>query len=223
MTEAPTPSRTASDAVCSFGIIPPVMVPSSTRRWTSVVPSCSMSAPLWSSTPATSVRSNSRDAPTADAIAPAAVSALMLYDAPSAIPTPMGAMTGIAPMPTRSCSRLGSMWVGSPTRPRSAFWREPSLATIQCSMRVAPMRPHAWPVSPTALPPAREISLTSLLFTSPPSTISTTSIVRWSVTRRPSTKSDLICRSLSIRVICGPPPCTIMTFTPSERNNATSA
>lgn len=52
-------------------------------------------------TPATSVKSNSRCAFNAPAIAPAAVSALQLYVCPDSS-TPIGAITGTMPAPTRS-------------------------------------------------------------------------------------------------------------------------
>mmetsp|Transcript_8874 Transcript_8874/g.27883 ORF Transcript_8874/g.27883 Transcript_8874/m.27883 type:complete len:224 (+) Transcript_8874:957-1628(+) len=223
MTDAPTPAVTASHAVSSFGIIPPLIVPSATRRDTSSVHNDRISSPLRSRTPTTSVSSSNRAAPSAAATAPAAVSALMLYDWPSVTPTPIGAMTGMAPHATRSSSSAGRTCVGSPTSPRSARTLPPEASVVQCSRRVAPITPAAWPVRPTALPPARESALTSLLFTSPPSTISTTSIVRSSVTRRPSTKLDCTPKSFSIPEICGPPPCTITTLTPRRRSRTTSA
>lgn len=59
---------------------------------------------------------------------------------------PIGAMTGMAPQATRSCRSAGRMCVGSPTRPRSAFCLAPDSSVTQCSRRVAPIRPEAWPV-----------------------------------------------------------------------------
>mmetsp|Transcript_20242 Transcript_20242/g.54492 ORF Transcript_20242/g.54492 Transcript_20242/m.54492 type:complete len:208 (-) Transcript_20242:137-760(-) len=207
MTLAPTPPATASEAVSSLGIMPPLIVPSSTRRSTSSVPRASMRSPDLSRTPATSVRSRRRSAPRALATAPAAVSALMLYDDPSSIPTPIGAMTGMAPTVIRSSRMRASTRVGSPTRPRSALALAPDSSTTQCSICVAPMSPPpACPVRPTAFPPAREMAFTTLLFTRPPSTISTTSMVRSSVTRRPSTNLLSTLRSLSMAEIWGPPP-----------------
>ena len=49
---------------------------------------------------------------------------------------------------------------------------------------------------------------TICLLIEPVSTISTTSIAAWSVTRNPSMKVEGICSLESIAPICGPPPCT---------------
>ncbi len=53
------------------------------------------------------------------------------------------------------------------------------------------MKAPSWPVRPTALPPAWLMSSTTSLFTWPPSTISTTSMVSASVTRMPCTNVAL--------------------------------
>ena len=56
----------------------------------------------------------------------------------------------------------------------------------------ARIRSPSLPVRPTALPPWRLIRLTISLLTSPPSTISTTSMVSLSVTRMPSMNSAFL-------------------------------
>ena len=67
---------------------------------------------------------------------------------------------------------------------------------------------------PTALPPCALIAVTISLLTEPASTISTTSTVSRSVTRKPPLNSDLMLSRSSSEPICGPPPCTTMGFTP---------
>ncbi len=71
------------------------------------------------------------------------------------------------------------------------------------------------PVRPMALPPWRLIRLTMSLFTWPPRTISTTSMVCASVTRIPSMKWLSMDRRLSRSPICGPPPCTTTGLMPT--------
>src|SRR5204862_3573014 len=78
MTAPSTPPSTASRQVSSLGIIPPEIVPSLIRTLTCETVRFSRSLPSLSSTPGTSVSSSRRVAPTAAAMAPAAVSALIL-------------------------------------------------------------------------------------------------------------------------------------------------
>ena len=62
------------------------------------------------------------------------------------------------------------------------------------------------PVRPTALPPAWLMGSRRPLFTWPPSTISTTSMVSSSVTRMPWMNSPFLPTRVSMFSICGPPP-----------------
>ena len=84
------------------------------------------------------------------------------------------------------------------------------------------MNAPSLPVSPTALPPAWLIRVTISLFTVPPRTISTTSMVSASVTRMPCTNSPFLPRRLSTLSICGPPPCTTTGFMPTSLSSTTS-
>ena len=78
------------------------------------------------------------------------------------------------------------------------------------------------PVSPTARPPAWLMWETMALFTSPPSTISTTSMVSSSVTRIPPTNSLFLPIRVSHSPICGPPPCTTTGFIPTHLRSTMS-
>src|SRR4029453_18010063 len=73
-----TPDSTTAAQLSTFGIMPPEIVPSAISAGMSASVSSEISSPLPSSTPATSVRSKSRLALSAVAIAPAAVPALTL-------------------------------------------------------------------------------------------------------------------------------------------------
>ena len=84
------------------------------------------------------------------------------------------------------------------------------------------MRPLSLPDRPMPLPPARVIALTMDLLIEPASTISTTSTVSASVTRRPSMNSLLTARRSSMAPICGPPPCTTMGLMPTCFSSTTS-
>ena len=77
------------------------------------------------------------------------------------------------------------------------------------------IRPPSLPDRPIAVPPASLITLTMCLLIEPDSTISTTSTVSLSVTRRPSTNSLVTFRRSSILPICGPPPCTTTGWIPT--------
>ena len=80
--------------VSIFGIMPPESVPLFDISWASFNDRCSIIFCSLLRTPSTSVRSISLLASTAEAIAPAAVSALIL-NVSSLSPIPIGAMTGI--------------------------------------------------------------------------------------------------------------------------------
>jgi len=64
------------------------------------------------------------------------------------------------------------------------------------------------------MPPFKLMRLTIFLLTLPTSTISTTSMVASSVTRRPWRNSLTILSCLSIWPICGPPPWTMTGLMP---------
>src|SRR5258706_4566238 len=87
---------------------------------------------------------------------------------------------------------------------------------------LARMKAPSWPVRPTALPPAWLISSTTSLFTWPPSTISTPSMVSASVILMPWTNSPFLPSRVSTLSICGPPPCTTTGFMPTSFNSTTS-
>src|SRR5215469_7316345 len=78
-----TPSLSASIQHSAFGIIPSEIVPRAIRRLARVTSRVETSLLLWSRMPATSVIRISFSALTAEAILPAARSALMLYVSPS--------------------------------------------------------------------------------------------------------------------------------------------
>ena len=63
------------------------------------------------------------------------------------------------------------------------------------------------------MPPWALIACTIRLLILPASTISTTSTVASSLTRLPSTNSDLMSSRFSISLIIGPPPCTTTGLT----------
>src|ERR1700730_17885229 len=64
---------------------------------------------------------------------------------------------------------------------------------------------------------------TSALLVRPASTISTTSMVSSSVTRRPSTNRDAFPSRSSMRVISGPPPCTRTGWMPAPLRSTRSS
>ena len=78
MTAPFTPRSTASMQVSTFGIMPPVIQPSAMPALHLADRHLRDQPPSGSSTPATSVSISRRSAPSAPAIAPATVSALML-------------------------------------------------------------------------------------------------------------------------------------------------
>ncbi len=108
---------------------------------------------------------------------------------------------------------------GSPTCPR--LTSVPSSST--CILRFAVTILSSLPESPTARPPASVIELAICLLMLPHSTISAASIVALSVTRSPATNSLLISSFFSMALICGPPPWTTTTRTPSDCMSAQSA
>ena len=202
MTTARTPLSMASSAVSVLGIIPPAMVPSvmSSRIWAAVI--SVKTSPSAFFTPATSVSSKRRSALSAPAIAPAAVSPLILNVSPFS-PAPRGAITGIMLPLNRSIRIVASMAAGVPTKPSFG------------SVWVQVINWASLPESPTARPPWAPMACTIRLFTRPLRTISTTSMVAASVTLLPPTNSDWMFRRSSIALIIGPPPCTITGFAPT--------
>mmetsp|Transcript_6996 Transcript_6996/g.20432 ORF Transcript_6996/g.20432 Transcript_6996/m.20432 type:complete len:394 (+) Transcript_6996:25-1206(+) len=222
MIAASTCERTASVAVCSLGTMPPLMVPSATSEDTSESESCVSSFMFLSSTPATSVRSIRRLACRAPAMAPAAVSAFTLLLLPFAS-TPTGATTGMTPSAERCRSRDTSTTSGSPTSPRSTWMGRPlSGSTTSFSAFLVRRMFPSFPLRPTALPPASWMALTMPLLMGPDNTISATSMVASSVTRRPSTNLDSMSSLVSMSLICGPPPCTMITLIPTALSSTMS-
>src|SRR5829696_6267110 len=130
ITTPSTPPSTTLTQLSTFGIIPPVMVPSAMSLGTFSSVSSSISRFWPSSTPATSVSSRSRLAFMAMAMAPAAVSAFTLYVSPS-LPRPIGATTGMASLWMIVLSKPGLTECGSPTKPKS-------------SVRISPVAPSTF-------------------------------------------------------------------------------
>src|SRR5579864_1985000 len=126
---------------------------------------------------------------------------------------PIDAMMGMYPSALSARTSPGSTASTSPTWPRS---------TSASYLRASSMRPSL-PLRPTARPPAWVIAETSDLFARPANTISTTSIVSSSVTRRPSTNVDTLPRRSSMRVISGPPPCTSTASIPAPFSSTRSS
>ena len=119
------------------------------------------------------------------------------------------------------------MVLGSPTKPRSttfsislsgSFFVRVTFSTV-ISRASLPDRPTPRTL---ALSPACVIQLAISLLMAPDSTISATSMVAASVTRRPSMKVDLTPARSSMAEICGPPPCTTTGCKPSIVNSTTS-
>ena len=115
------------------------------------------------------------------------------------------------PWLSRGASTLGSTDSTSPTRPLA-----PS-----CQGRARTSLPSL-PESPTARPPTWFRPFTICLLTRPTSTISTTSMVSASVTRRPLLKRGSIANRLSHWLISGPPPWTTTGWTPTQASKARS-
>ena len=111
-----------------------------------------------------------------------------------------------------------SMLSTVPTWPMST----PFLSGVLMKSFLAFMKWPSLPVKPTALPPNWFNIDTISLFTEPPNTISTTSMVSASVTRMPCTNSPCLPTFSNMWLICGPPPCTTMGFIPHSFNNTTS-
>src|SRR5579884_108919 len=150
-------------------------------------------------------------APTAMARAPAAVSAFRLKLAPSS-PIPKEATTGMYPCWLRVVTSPALTSATSPTWPRS---------TSLGRLRATSIRP-SFPLRPTACPPSRMMSDTSALLARPARTISTTSMVSGSVTRRPWTKVEGLPSRSSTRVISGPPPWTSTGWIPAPLSRTRS-
>src|SRR5438067_2451266 len=136
---------------------------------------------------------------------------------PSA-PAPIGATTGMKPPASSAWITAGSIDSISPTWPRSTW----PFSLDGSSIFRARMNAPSWPVRPTALPPAWLMSSTTSLFTWPPSTISTTSMVSASVTRMPWMNSPFLPSRARSCSICGPPPCTTTGFMPTSLRSTTS-
>src|SRR3990170_3680516 len=215
ITTPSTPSAITSMQLSILGIMPPEIVPSSIRACASPVVRDLISCPFLSSTPSTSVKSNRRFAFRAEASAAAKVSSLMLRVSPSG-PTTIGAITGIRSELMITSIICGSTATGSPTKPRSTICSILDVGSRQRrSSRLARIKLASLPEMPTALPPWVLMAVTISLLTEPASTISTTSTVSRSVTRKPPLNSDLILSRSSREPICGPPPCPTMGFPPA--------
>ena len=136
--------------------------------------------------------------------------------------TPKGAITGIkSPLVNISNTSVLTL-VTSPTRPRSIFCTVPSSAVFSISNFCARSKLPSLPVKPMARPPCWLIKFTMDLFTLPPNTISTTSMVAGSVTRMPSIRSDSRPNCFKNESTCGPPPCTTIGFKPTVFNKTMS-
>ena len=123
---------------------------------------------------------------------------------------------------------LGSTRVGSPTKPRSTTCSSLDSGSLRVRVALSTVISRAsLPDRPTprtsASAPARLIQWTISLLMAPERTISATSMVALSVTRRPSTKVEVTPARSSIRLICGPPPCTTTGCTPSSFSSTASA
>mmetsp|Transcript_23392 Transcript_23392/g.59889 ORF Transcript_23392/g.59889 Transcript_23392/m.59889 type:complete len:265 (+) Transcript_23392:420-1214(+) len=213
MWAAPTPCARQRMQLSILGIMPPAMTPSSMRLRQSLIVSSWILVDLSflsRSTPGTSVIRMSFSALSAAAISPAAVSALMLSAWPASS-VAMVATTGVYPWFTAVCRIPGLTWVTSPTNPMSSsfIWRARSM-------------PPSLPLRPSALPPRSWMSATSDLFTRPPSTISTMSMVGPSVTRSPFLKLGWMPTLSSHELISGPPPCTSTVRTPTSDSSTMS-
>ena len=142
-------------------------------------------------------------------MAPATVSALMLYAWPVAS-VPIVATTGIRSSFRSRCRMVGLTAWTWPTKPRS-----PSAGTAR-------MRPASSPDTPTASAPCTLMAATSRGLTWPRSTIRAMSTVSASVTRRPLRNSGTLPSRLIRSLICGPPPWTTTGCRPTDRISTTS-
>ena len=128
------------------------------------------------------------------------------------MPIPIGAITGIKSFAINVSMIVGSADTTSPTYPISL-----PPESFFCTFR----SPESLPLIPTALSPSFCIIDTRLLLTLE-STISATSNVSSSVTRRPFTNSDSLPIFFSHALISLPPPCTMIGSMPISFNKATS-
>mmetsp|Transcript_22874 Transcript_22874/g.68400 ORF Transcript_22874/g.68400 Transcript_22874/m.68400 type:complete len:304 (-) Transcript_22874:230-1141(-) len=211
----PQPLFTACTAVWSFGIMPPLMMPSLTSASAELGVMRWMSSMFASRTPVTSVRRRRRDAFNASATAPAAVSAFTENVSPFR-PAAIGATTGMRPSSSTSLRSFALTSAGSPTKPRSTisttlpFSFRRSLTSLSATIKESSL-----PDKPNARPPRREIAAEICLLIDPHRTISDTFTVAASVTRNPSMNCDVVFNLLSMSPICGPPPWTTTGLTPS--------
>ena len=116
----------------------------------------------------------------------------------------MEEIIGTFPLSRASSIESTSTPVISPTKPRSGS--ESSFTHCRTSLPGRRSASQSFSSTKAATSP----------FTLRFNTSSTISIVRESVTRSPSTKSDSIPRSFIVRVIALPPPCTTTTRMPTE-------
>mmetsp|Transcript_10368 Transcript_10368/g.28537 ORF Transcript_10368/g.28537 Transcript_10368/m.28537 type:complete len:206 (-) Transcript_10368:122-739(-) len=137
----------------------------------------------------------------------------MSFSAP--MPVPIGAMTGVIPMSSRSLSRSVLTVSTSPTKPRSY----PFLSTFLTHCSKESSRPD----NPTARPPELQMVDAISLLTDPHSTISATSTTSFDETRMPPSKRLSTPTVSSMALIWGPPPCTTTTRMPRFCSVATSS
>src|SRR2546427_4314596 len=172
----------------TFGIIPPSITPLSMNAPACSDESESAISPSPMRTPGTSVRNTSRPAPSAFAIAPAALSALMFRSCALGLSPfhsrAIGAITGMIPWSSSEFSGTTSTPVISPTNP-----------SFGSNVR-ARSRPLSAPERPFARAPSELSSATISLFTSPVRTATTTFSDSASVTRKPCSKRvGRLCRA----------------------------
>mmetsp|Transcript_15799 Transcript_15799/g.22579 ORF Transcript_15799/g.22579 Transcript_15799/m.22579 type:complete len:245 (-) Transcript_15799:406-1140(-) len=214
-----TPSRMASVAKLTLGIIPPVIVSSSIKFLTSCMLSFFNRFFSLSNTPAMSVKKMTLAAFNSPATRPAATSALTLYttfSSPfSTIPHPIGAITGVTPISSNRFRKEVFTLLTLPTKPKST---PPSSNCFSHSKSLA-----SRPDNPIALPPALHIPLAMSLFTCPQRASAAPSTTSADEIRIPlDANDDSTFNFFNRLLICGPPPCTTTTFNPSFCNVATS-
>src|SRR6059036_1812298 len=188
----------AAAAARSLAAMPSVAAPSSISVSISPAATAGRTAPS-TRTPGTSETKSSSAACSAPATAAAASSALTLKGRPPSAAGAIGAMTGVRPASSRLWSNDTRMAMISPTCPR------PPGAGRAVS------RPPSTPERPIASSPAWRSAATSMRFTGPASTISTTSATAALVTRRPSRFSIGSARRCDSALTASPPPCTSTT------------
>uniref|UniRef100_A0A0D9YVX8 Uncharacterized protein n=1 Tax=Oryza glumipatula TaxID=40148 RepID=A0A0D9YVX8_9ORYZ len=121
-------------------------------------------------------------------------------------------MTGMWPDSMMGRRTDGLTRVTSPTKPSAAASGEGRAVRRRASL----------PQRPTAVAPATLMRETSCLLTLPTSTISTTSMVSASVTRRPFRNCGSTPTRPSHELISGPPPCTSTGRRPTQERRTRS-